>query len=840
MTSTDSVTVARSGQHDDAFMLAYTGFDPADEGLRETLTTTGNGYLATRGAAEWERADDVHYAGTYIHGLYNRATSILGGVPVVNEDLVNLPDWLPMTLRIGGAEALRLADVELLDYRHELDLRSALLTRRLRFRDTAGRETELVSRRFVSMAERHHAHLEWTLTPLNWSGTAEVVTAIDGRVTNDGVPRYRELERHHLHPVSTGHPGPDVMALKMRTRESEIHVAVVVRTVVRAAGREVAAPRTDLRTADHIQQTLHLELRRGEPVTIDKAAAVVTSRDPATGDTMRRAAREVARARPFEAAHARHRAAWDRLWSGADVRILGGEGVGVDDDDNDNRGDNDDDNDFSDGDFCDDAQLLLRVHISHLLQTCSHHTADLDAGVPARGITGEAYRGHVFWDEVFVYPFLNHRAAAATRGLLRYRYRRRAEAQVAAEGAGYAGFMFPWQSGSIGTEETQEVHLNPMSGKWDVDLSTHQRHVNAALFYSIWKYVETSGDERFLEEQGAELMLGIARFWASIAHFCPERERFEIHGVMGPDEYHEKYPGAADGGLRNNAYTNVFVAWICDVAAGLLGRLPAGVAEEVRERLELRDDEIARWQDMSRRMFVPFHDGMMSQFEGYEKLEELDWDGYRARYGNIQRLDRILKAEGDSPDDYQLAKQADAVMLFFLFTDAELRAVFDRLGYEFPADAARRTFDYYDRRTSHGSTLSFVTHAGVLARFDPDSSWERFRVALGSDIHDIQDGTTREGIHLGVMAGTVDLVQRFYAGMRVEGGVLMIDPNLPRQLGGVSFEMIFRGAPLTVTVMRDEVTIRHRGEGGGGPARVCVAGREGYVESGTEATFALE
>ena len=140
----------------------------------------------------------------------------------------------------------------------------------------------------------------------------------------------------------------------------------------------------------------------------------------------------------------------------------------------------------------------------------------------------------------------------------------------------------------------------------------------------------------------------------------------------------------------------------------------------MRERLELRDGEIERWRDMSRRMFVPFHDGVMSQFEGYEQLEELDWDRYRRRYGSIQRLDRILKAEGDSPDRYRLTKQADVVMLFYLFTDDELREIFDRLGYDFPADAASRTIAYYDHRTSHGSTLSHITHAGVSARFDPD------------------------------------------------------------------------------------------------------------------------
>ena len=171
------------------FTLTYEGFVPTEEGLREALTSTGNGYLCARGAAEWGDANDVDYPGTYMHGVYNRETTILSGRPVLNEDLVNLPNWLVLKLRIDGDEALGLAEVELLDYRHELDIRHALMVRELRFRDRSQRETTLRSRRFVSMADPHCAGIEWTLTPLNWSGRVEVVAAIDGRVTNGGVAR---------------------------------------------------------------------------------------------------------------------------------------------------------------------------------------------------------------------------------------------------------------------------------------------------------------------------------------------------------------------------------------------------------------------------------------------------------------------------------------------------------------------------------------------------------------------------------------------------------------------------------------------------------------------------
>ena len=432
------------------------------------------------------------------------------------------------------------------------------------------------------------------------------------------------------------------------------------------------------------------------------------------------------------------------------------------------------------------------------------------------------------------------RLPEVTRGLLMYRYRRREEARAAARETGLDGAMFPWQSASEGTEQTQRVHLNPLSGRWEPDLSHNQRHVNAAIFYNVWHYLQATGDLAFLRDYGAEMMLEIARFWGSIAHLNPERQRYEIHGVMGPDEFHDKYPGAEEGGLRNNAYTNVMVAWLTGLACEVLSLLPDSRAAALRSRLEISDEELRLWRDMSRRMFVPFHDdGIISQFEGYEQLEELDWDGYRERYGNIQRLDRILHAEDDDPNRYKVSKQADVVMLFYLFSPSTLRSLFERLGYEYRADTAGRNITYYDQRTSHGSTLSFVTFAGALAGLDPESSWERFLIALRSDAEDIQGGTTREGIHMGVMSGTLDLMQRAYTGSEIRDGVLHFDPRLPVAVGGVSFWMQFRRTPVQVSLdhRRLELTV-HR-EGAGGPIQVGVGDDVRELCPGDTETFGL-
>jgi trehalose/maltose hydrolase-like predicted phosphorylase len=794
------------------FLLTYEGFDPGSEGLREVLTSTGNGRFCTRGAAEWEDADGVHYPGTYAHGIYDRETTILGGVPVRNEDLVNLPNWLVLKLRIEGGEVVRLADVEVLDYRHALDLRRAVMSRSARFRDAAGRETTLCSRRLVSMADPHLAGIEWTLTAHNWSGRVEIISAIDGRVTNRGVERYLELEGRHLDPVSPRTFGPEVIALKVQTRQSNLYISQAARTQVFAGPQPLAPERALYQTDDYIQQVLGFELDQESPLRVEKIVSQATSRDPATGNTLTKAGTAALRHPDFADALAHHADAWEELWRVCDMRVRGDEQV----------------------------QRLLRLHICHIVQVCSRHTAGLDAGVLARGLNGEAYRGHVFWDELYVYPFLSLRLPEVARGLLMYRYRRLEEARAAAQEAGFAGAMFPWQSASEGTEETQQVHLNPLSGRWEPDLSHNQRHVNAAIFYNVWHYCQATRDPAFLRDYGAEMMLEIARFWGSIARFNADRKRYEIHGVMGPDEFHDKYPGAAEGGLRNNAYTNVMVAWLCGLACELLSLLPDSRADALRTRLEISEEEPRLWSDMSRRMFVPFHDdGIISQFEGYGELEELDWDACRKRYGNIQRLDRILRAEGEDPNRFKISKQADVVMLFFLFSPEALAALFTRLDYEYDEDTAARNIAYYDARTSHGSTLSFVTYAGALASLDPESSWERFLVALRSDAEDIQDGTTREGIHLGVMSGTIGVMQRAYAGTEVRDGILRFRPCLPVEVEEVSFRVQFQRTQLLVTLDHHRLTLSLQREGAGGPIRVGVGDEVRELCPGDVETFEL-
>lgn len=800
-----------------AWSLVFEDFDPAQEGIREALCALGNGYFATRGAAAGARADGIHYPGTYLAGGYNRLRTDIAGRGVENEDLVNWPDWLALKFRIDDEDWFDARSVKLLTYRQELDLRCGMLLRSLSFEDGQGRRSTLHERRLVSMEDMHLGALELALTADNWSAAVTVRSAIDARVVNDGAKLYRKFNNKHLEPLAGELVGEDGVCLQVRACQSNVHVAQAARTRAFLDGHLLEVRRRVIEEPGTIGQEFNVELMQGETLVLEKLASLYTSRDHAISECALEARKAIVRAGRFDAVLAEHVLAWKHLWRRFDMDVKP-----------------------ADPGFKANVPMLLRLNMFHLLQAVSPNSIGLDIGVPARGWTGEAYQGHIFWDELFIFPFFNYRMPEITRSLLMYRYRRLGEARAAAAAAGYQGAMFPWQSASNGEEATQKFNLNPRSQRWVRDNSYLQRHVGSAIAHNVWHYFQVTRDVEFLHAYGAELILDIARFWSSIASFDDARGRYEIRGVVGPDEFHDGYPDATTPGLNNNAYTNIMAVWVLCRALEVLDLLSEVRRAELATRLGLSAQEIARWGDISRRMYVPFHDeGIISQFEGYETLRELDWEGYRARYQNIQRLDLILEGENDSANRYKLSKQADVLMLFYLFTSEELGELLARLGYAFEYETIPRNVAYYSGRSSHGSTLSRVVYGWVLARSDRPRAMQFFAQALQSDVSDIQQGTTAEGIHLGAMAGTVDLIQRVSTGIDARGDVLHFAPELPQEMERLDLRIRYCGHSLDLRLTRDSLTVRGR-DGAAPPISLRVGDEICEFISGTTRVFQLK
>ena len=761
----------QNGLPADNWKLEYFDYDPKKERSREALLTIGNGYFGTRGAPEEADANAVNYPGTYIAGVYNRLVTRIAEKDIENEDFVNCPNWLPVRFKIEDGPWIDMNRVEILDIRRTLDFKTGLLTRKMTIQDEEGNITRIESERFASMDNMHLAALRYRVIPQNYSGNITFMSALDGTVENKGVERYKDLQSKHLQPLEQGSDS-QIVFLKVKTVQSDIEIAESARLTLTKNGRFINDNLAHTTETGMVFSFGDQFVEQGDVFQLEKIITIFTSREERNPLI---SSLSVARAAgTYEELLKASAARFHEIWKEIDVQVEG------------NRL----------------SQKLLRLHLYHLMVSASLHNEKLDASVTARGLHGEAYRGHVFWDELFILPFYDIHFPKTARSLLMYRYRRLDKAREYARQHGYKGAMFPWQSGSDGSEETQTMHLNPVSGEWGPDHSSLQRHVSLAVAYNVWQYFHITNDKAFLEQYGLEIILEVCRFWESKAEWDEKTGRYSIAGVMGPDEFHEKYPDAEEGGLKDNAYTNIMVAWLFKTAGKLLGQISDEAKANLTKAIGFNENELTRWEEIRKKLrLVISEDGIIAQYDGYFELKELDWETYRKKYGNVYRMDRLLKAEGKSADEYKVAKQADMLMTFYNLEKEEVDALLADMGYRLPEDYLQKNLKYYLARTSHGSTLSRVVHA-QLAQMTGDArlSWELYSDALASDYNDIQGGTTGEGIHAGVMAGTVMIALNTYGGINLKKEKLEVRPALPESWESLACRLQFKGERYDIKV----------------------------------------
>ncbi len=785
------------------WQLSYYDYDPIKERSREALLTVGNGLFGTRGAMEESSANRVNYPGTYMSGMFNRLTSKVGDRTIENEDFVNISNWLPMSMRIGDSPWLDFKEGEdpgIKEITRSLCFRNGELRRTMVLEDEQGRRTRIESARFAGMHEPHKAGMAYAVTPLNYSERISIRSCLSADHQNAGVERYKSLNQQHLVPVSEDVQG-ETIRLVVQTSQSGHEIALVARHRIVAGEAETLAE-TGTAWASLVY-TANLE--QAQTMKVEKMVALVSDREPQVSDARDHMEGVLKGLKGYAEELAGSARAWHALWEAFGIRVEGDR----------------------------EAQKLLRLHIYHMLVSASPHHAGLDAGIPPRGLHGEAYRGHIFWDELYILPIYNLHLSAVAKSVLLYRYERLEAARDYARTHGYEGALFPWQSGSDGREETQVIHLNPLSGEWGDDYSSLQRHISLSIAYNIWQYYHLNSDLAFMENFGEEILLSICKCWVSMAHYDSSDKHYHICGVMGPDEFHEKLPGSEKGGLCDNAYSNIMVSWMLERAKDVLEDLSGDRRSALLQKLDIAEKDLETWEEIASNLAVHMNeDGIVEQFSGYFELEELDWEQYREQYGDIHRLDRILKAEGKSPDDYKLAKQADFLMAFYNLGKEGLEDILRKLGKHLPEDFLERNFDYYIQRTSHGSTLSRLVHARLAWQMGRrEMAWDLYMDALRSDLLDIQGGTTGEGVHCGVMAGTIYDALVAFAGLRLDGEFPILNPALPAHWTGMAFSFDFRGVLIHIELKGRDLSVKAEADENE-DIKIQICGKEVMLKGG--------
>ena len=770
-----------NGLENDMWSLTYHDYDKEKERTRESLLSVGNGYFGTRGAMEESLANKINYPGTYIAGVYNKLKSKVQNKDIYNEDFVNCPNWTYINFNINDEVPADINDYEIIDFYRNLNFKTGVLSKNIIIRDKKARETQIISKRIASMDNPHIAAIEYSIKPLNYSEDICISSGIIGNIINSGVERYKQLNQKHLLPVHQ-EADKNFNSILVKTSESDIKIAMSSKINVSINGNLVNPEFNHKLAQGNAFTDFHTNINKNDILKINKIISIYTSKDKNVEDAYITSKNEISKFDSFDEVFISSKKQWDKIWDKIDISV--------------------------EGDRL--AQKLLRLHLYHIMVTTSEHNKDIDFGIPARGLHGEAYRGHIFWDELFILPFYDIHFQEAAKSVLLYRYRRLDEARNYAKEYGYKGAMFPWQSASSGCEETQILHLNPITGKWGDDYSSLQRHVSLAIAYNIWQYFNITDDVDFINNYGLELLLEICRFWASKANYNKVTGRYEIDKVMGPDEFHEKYPDKDNGGLKDNAYTNIMLAWLLNKTLNLLDVSDKSAKQKVFNKINLNEAELKNWEDIKNNLNIIISpDGIISQFDGYFNLKELDWEAYKNKYGNIYRMDRILKSEGKSADDYKVAKQADTLMIFYNLDKNEIDNIFKNLNYDLPDDYLLKNLQYYLKRTSHGSTLSRIVHSYLANLIDNKSlSIELYYQALTSDYSDVQGGTTGEGIHTGVMAGTVLITFSSFAGVNLKSKILNVKPNLPDKWRKISFNFNFKGIHYYFTITKDFINVK--------------------------------
>jgi trehalose/maltose hydrolase-like predicted phosphorylase len=746
---------------DAGWLLIEEGLSPAREREIESLLAIGNGYLGVR---------------TSIGGRFSHPATFIAGIYVGDGDLgprlAVFPQWLNVAVTVENEE-LTVETGRVLLHRWLLDLSKGVLWREWRQQHPSGRITRLTCFQLASLADRRLLLQSVTVTAENYAGTISVGMHLGPSGTHGNV----ENVEHADVELVAAEPG----AVLLRAVAKDVGIAAASK--MHGPG---AASWKD--TIANGEERCSWKTALGQTMRLDRILAVFTSRDSASPLTAARQHLAAVCARGFQAAIADHVDAWRRRWDSADVRIVGDKA----------------------------AQHAMRFAIYHLIAAAN--PADECVSIASRGLTGEAYRGHVLWDtEIYMLPFYVFTAPEAARALLMYRCHTLDLARRKAQALGYQGALYAWESADTGDEVTPQSAVGSDGRPVAILTGQQEHHISADIAFAVWQYWRATADNAFMAAEGAEILVETARFWASRAQIGLDRLA-HVRRVIGPDEYHET--------VDDNAYTNVMAIFNLERAADVLAMLERNRPDDwqrLSERLRIDAKEPQAWRSLAAKMVTGFDraTGLFEQFAGYFQLEEIDPAAAR---NWAMPIDVRLGAERVRRS--RIIKQADVVALSALRWK------------KWPVAVHEANFRFYEPRTAHGSSLSPAIHALVAARLgDLHLAQTYFRQAAEIDLTNNM-GNAAAGVHMGALGGLWQAAVFGMAGVQLREDGISVDPHLLPSWSELAFPLQWRGRRLRLRFEAQPRRIEAAVEGDG---EVTVAVRDGpacCVRSGQN--FALQ
>ncbi len=723
----------------DPWKIKTQTFDRENKRLMESLTAIGNGYMGMRGMFEEHYTGDSH-AGIYLAGIWFPDKTRVGwwknGYPDYFGKVINATNFIAVDILVDGLLVDIGQDASLMqDFYLELDMKSGLLTRSFVY-ETQEATVKFTFQRFLSIVTKELSLQKISVEVLRGTPELKFISRLEGNVHNEDA-NYEEVfweERSQGFVGDTGFVTNRTITNPFDVPQFSVTCAMANQVSGAALQEETVGPL-------NVAASFTVPTRLQEVITLEKQVAVVTSRDlPEEEQVAQAQAILAANADKDFAQHLQEQtAAWEKRWQQADVEIKG----------------------------ADDAQQGIRFNLFQLFAT--YYGEDERLNVGPKGFTGEKYGGATYWDtEACIVPmYLSVTPPSVTRKLLEYRHQQLPEAFINAQRQGLAGALYP-----MVTFTGIECH-----NEWEITFE--EIHRNGAITHAIYNYTTYTGDTSYLYNEGMEVIVAVARFWADRVHFSKRQQAYMIHGVTGPNEY--------ENNINNNWYTNYTARWLLSYA---LENLPQANAEIVA-KLQVTAAEKAHWQEIIEKMYLPKDDelGIFVQHDTFldkDLTPVAEMDQSQRPINQHWSWDRILRS--------CYIKQADVLQGLYFYNDA------------FTLEEKRRNFDFYEPLTVHESSLSALVHSILAAELSyEEKAVEMYQRTARLDL-DNYNNDTEDGLHITSMSGGWLSIVHGFAGMRTTDG-LSFKPFCPKDWQGYSFMINYQERLIEVVVDHDSVTL---------------------------------